>query len=149
MGLILTDDIWGVRRLVKELFDGHIYYLPYKEEYDRLDKEFFFNVFFNQKIPPVWLEGKSSVLRHLSEIKKLLESHQIGEVWTEKPNRGYSCDKLSLELFKRIKQGEVRLLTYLEIEKEKVKWQEKPSYRQSEGYSNPIEEEYIQLRIKK
>ncbi len=140
---ITQNDNFGVRKSVRQIWDStpnNFYSWEREAETD-------FDVFFNQTIPRAWIESKESVIRHAEEIReKIKKEYRRGEMWIKSPS-GIKCVVPAAQLMERIKNGEVELPEYLEIEQEKMKWQQKSNYREEEGKSVPIEEEFVQLRI--
>jgi len=143
MKFITKDDDWGIRATLKELFKEKL------KEKDHGPTELsvsWFDIFFNQFLPPPYYETKSTVLRHIDEIKRLIGEYKLGWVWIERKGQ-YQCAISTNDLDRQIKDGMVTLPTYFEIEEEKKRWQNEIGYRKEEGFSNPIKEEMIQLKI--
>ena len=133
---ITKDDYFGIRKAVRVIF----------KKARPLEGDFGFNVLFNQVIPRVWVESYESVLRHAEEIRKLVEEFKPSQVWIERGGR-LKCVEMTGDLKVALEKGKIRLPTYLEIEKAKTRWQQKPTYRKEEGFSQPIAEEYVQMKI--
>jgi|SRR5882724_975118 len=148
MKFITKDDDWGIRITLKEIFFG-------KQKECSKDAFFEFDLFFNQYMPPAYYETKSTILRHLDEIRELLErfhkEYKIGLnkcMWIEKSGQ-YQCAIITDDLLRQLKSGLIRLPTYLEIEEEKKRWQNTLGYNKEQGFSDPIKEEMIQLNFKR
>jgi hypothetical protein len=147
---ITKDDEWGIRKTLKDIFS------PKRLAHDWMgnvvkkeEAEMCFNIFFNQFLPPAYRETKSTVIRHVEEIRDIIKNkYEANWVWLER-NGGLSCDVITDDILRKIQKNEIRLPLYLEIEEEKKKWQAKPQYRKDEGFSDPIKEEYVQLNLRK
>lgn len=140
---ITQNDHFGIRKAVRQIWDSTPKNLYYWDESIETD----FDVFFNQTLPRTWIESRESVIRHAQEIRdKIRTDYRKGEIWIKSPS-GIKCIAPAAQMMERIKKGEIELPSYLEIEEEKMRWQQHPNYRADEGKSIPIVEEFIQLRI--
>lgn len=155
---ITNDDDWGIRKTVREIYAKYSNIAGTRNfEYgiDIAKNQIVFDVFYNQFVPPAWRETRSTVLRHIDEIKAIFKRKDYNPhyIWfTYKDMNGQhnmKCAILTDNLLQRIKSGEVALPTYIEIEEEKMKWQAAPTYNPEQGFSQPIREEFVQLRIHK
>lgn len=144
---IKEDDIWGVRKTVKEIW-ARTLREPYLYSMTSEEQKLAFDVFFNQYIPPAWRESKGTVMRHLSEIKALLrdKGYDRSYVWTQRDRQDIKCSIIR-SAFDDISKGKTKLVTYNEIEEAKMRWQSHEQYNEDQGFSRPIEEEVIQLRL--
>lgn len=142
---ITQNDHFGIRKAVRQIWDSTPKLMidsPWRKEADTD-----FDVFFNQTLPRTWIESRESVIRHAQEIRdKIRTDYHRGEIWIKSPS-GIKCIVPAAQIMERIKKGEIELPSYLEIEEEKMRWQQHPNYRTEEGESVPIEEEFVQLRI--
>lgn len=136
---IQKHDPWGISRLIESMWNKH-----------RASKIelFYFWIFFNQFVPEPYRASTEAVHRHYDEIVSLMEGRDVFQVWTKHGNQ-LKCVVLNDEVRDNLKRGIVSLPVYEEIEREKMKWQQHKDYRKEEGFSKPIVEEYIQLRIRK
>lgn len=142
---ITHDDDFGIRSTLKELF-FKIFPKDKVPSWLQGDRNFWFDVFFNQFIPPAYYETKGTIIRHIDEIYHLMTQYRYGILWIKRREQ-YSAVGLNDSLWRQIKEHMVDLPTYMEIEREKQKWQQTPGYRIEEGFSSPIEEEYVQLNL--
>lgn len=145
-------DHFGVKKLMLDLYRKH--YNPQRNLsarpiYNEQPEGFYFNIFFHQIVPPPYKQTQETILRHIPNIKALIMNPKIYNrhwVWI-KYNHQIKCVHLNNDTIERIKTKQVLLPDYLEIEREKTKWQSHPDYDPHEGFSQPIEEEYIQLQL--
>lgn len=147
---IEKDDVWGVRRAVRELWNRRC---SSRDNWinggyhARIDKDLEFDAFYNQQVPEAWRETLATVKRHAGDIDALAGNPQYqGIVWFKR-NRQFNTGYLNSQLVESIKKGEVALPTYIEIEEEKQRWQSQANYRKEEGFSEPLREEMIQIKI--
>lgn len=149
---ITKDDIWGVRKAVRTLWNRHCHSGDswFNNGYhQRVDRQLEFDAFYNQQIPEAWRETLATVKRHSSEIEELAKNPQYqGLIWFKRNNQ-INSGYLNNQLVDAIKKQEVMLPTYMEIEEEKQKWQSHANYNKEQGFSEPIKEELIQIRIHK
>ncbi len=142
MKFITKDDDFGVISLLRELY-------PHKvklwEDFDK-GYEFRFRVWMNQFIPPVFIETKGTIQRHIKEIEAI--QYDPKWVWIKRGNQ-YGCAILNHDIMNQIKNKQVELPTYQELEEEKQRWQNTPGYDEDEGFSQPIKEEMVQLVFRK
>lgn len=143
---IVKDDPWGIRKLMRDVFKKHS---PFTIDSLTVSEKILFDVFFNQFVPPAWRETRKTILRHLTEIKNLLsDPKRYSPMWVWiKRNGQFKCGLWNHEVARMVKNKEVELPTYLEIEEEKMRWQREPNYNKEEGFSQPLEEEVIQIKI--
>lgn len=139
------EDHWGIKRAVREIFDSNkprIQTVPQHVD----DNELLFDVFFYQFVPDVWKASRESVIRHRQDIEKIITSgvYKKGYIWIKRGN-SLKCGLLTPNFLLNIKS--VELPTYIEIEKEKTRWQNNPKYNEEQGKTVALEEEYVQLRI--
>lgn len=142
MSFITTDDDFGIRQMLREIF------VPMHKKTHGAGEylELWFNVWMNQFLPPVWYESTGTIQRHIDEIRAV----PYNTVWVWKwRGDDISCDPLTERVAQEIKLGKITLPTYLEIEQAKQRWQNTAGYNKERGFSAPIEEEVIQLRIQK
>ena len=143
---ITKDDHFGIRRTLKEIFSTKV---SYSMENAGGNIDFALNIFVNQFLPPAFYESKGTIVRHLNQIKDILHNkYKIDWVWIKRNNQ-FSCAIINESLMNQIKSKMVELPTYQEIEEEKQKWQAHPQYNKEEGFSEPLQEEYVQLVIHK
>ena len=150
MKFITEDDIWGIRRAVYTLWGETIRnstdYFGLSSSY----RQFAFDAFYNQQIPEAWRETLATVKRHTDDIKKMV-SHSFNLIWYRRNGQINSADlnRCNQQFIQAINNKEIELPTYMEIEEEKQKWQAHPQYNKERGFSQPIREEMIQLKIHK
>lgn len=150
MTFIKRDDHWGIRRAVREIFDQHIKRSDFNQQhFSRLnaeEKDLAFNAFFNQFLPEPFKETKAGVIRHREEIRDILrsEAYVVDYVWVRQGN-SLKCIQINASAMTR--PDLENLSTYEEIEEEKMRWQANPRYDKEQGFSQPIKEEFVQLRF--
>lgn len=146
---IIKDDPWKRRATARMIYDNAWNTFKFGSLIFR-DKDLIFDIIFNQFIPCIYLGSKSTIWRHTQEIKLVIEEY------LRVPPKLYIFRKPDIKLIpivmitqKRLNNwgGMGNLPTYLEIEKTKQKWQQQQNYREEEGFSTPIMEEVIQLRL--
>jgi hypothetical protein len=146
---IVKDDIWGVRQAVRILWNKRCLSGYNWGRHSRIDKEIEFDAFYNQQIPEAWRETLATVKRHAEDIDAVASNSQFqGLVWFKR-NGQFNSGYLNQQLADEIRKGGLELPTYIEIEEEKQKWQSHPQYNEERGFSEPIREELIQIRIHK
>ena len=152
---ITKDDVWGIRKMLKKIYFSIETFIS-GELSTELNKELCFNIFFNQFLPPTYCETQETVIRHADQIREIIRKDYKKEwVWLRRPSyknpKDLSCvrmnDAIMNEIKSEIKSKNCNLPLYLEIEETKKKWQAKEEYHKDQGFSNPIKEEYIQLRV--
>lgn len=144
MKFITKDDDFGIRKTLREIY---VEIWKGEESTGRgVVLEDTFNFWMNQFIPPAWYESKGTILRHLDEIRAI--PYDINWVWIKR-GKQYSCAVINHQLLQQIKNKQIDLPTYQEIEEEKQRWQHHPQYNKEEGFSEPLKEEFIQLVIRK
>lgn len=149
--LEIKFDEWGIMKGALEIYSREILLL----EVTNNDYNLAFYIFFTQFLPDPWKESRGTIIRHYDEIVSLLHSDSYDPSWCWikfpklKNQSQIRCNNLTQILYRLIKSGERELATYLEIEKQKNEWQAHPSYRKDEGFTTPIIEEVVQLKINK
>ena len=152
MKYIKKDDDFGVIKTLRELYKKRFKtYHDSNMEYELNNRnddmqEFMFNNWMNQFLPPAFYETRGTIQRHIDQIKNI--TYNPTWVWIKRNNQ-YSCAVLTDQLYRQIKDKEVSLPIYQEIEEEKQKWQATPNYRKEAGKSEPLKEEYVQLVIQR
>lgn len=148
---IQKHDPWGISRLVKEIWlKNKSTILGDLVSYE-IKSEFCFWVFFNQFVPEPYRASTEAVHRHFDDIVRLCQSangYNPFQTWI-KDKTQMKCVIMNADARERLDKKEITLPTYEEIEREKMKWQSNAGYRKSEGFSQPIVEEYIQLNVRK
>ncbi len=158
---ITEDDIWGIRKAVRGIWESSkkpvaTWYIDESYKNDK-NADFFYNVFYNQVVPEAWMETRATVARHIDEIRSLAESEFVDKVWYSRNGQMSSMnlcvngsgDFQNRQFWQSIESGEVILPTYIEIQEEQQRWQSHPQYNKERGFSEPIREELIQIRIHK
>jgi hypothetical protein len=138
---IVKDDNWGIRQAVKQLWKSN-----HKDSgIEREGGELLFNALFNQYIPVPFKENREAVIRHKDQIIELIRNANV--VWIRSGKSMKACD-INQSLLSRLATEKQELPTYEEIEQEKMKWQHMPTYDKGRGLSQPILEEFVQLKFR-
>lgn len=151
MTFIKREDIWGIRKAVRKLWQQKVGNdSKFRNHFHDEERELAFNAFFNQFIPKPFRETKETVLRHKEDILKIIESgaYKADYVWVKQGN-SLKCVQINQSTKERLSRTKEELPTYEEIEEEKMRWQANPSYDKDRGVSQPILEEFVQLKFTK
>lgn len=144
MKFITKDDDFGIRKTLFKLYGNRSKSDCIVTSAAKVEE--IFNFWMNQFIPPAWYESKGTILRHIDEIKAI--PYDPNWVWIKR-GKQYTCAVITQQLMQQIRHKQVELPTYQEIEEEKQRWQSHPEYNKEEGFSQPLEEEFVQLVIRK
>lgn len=145
---LLSPDPWGIMEGVRILFDEVWKKSFTNSEYHDAVKEHRFLVLYNQVLPEAWLVSKSTIWRHVKEIKDEIRDFLTtpNYVWVFKNPDMKKVPLSNPDVLKKIEEdGWENLPTYLEIEKTQQKWQQSAGYNQTT--SEPLTEELILIKI--
>jgi hypothetical protein len=157
---IHKDDPWGATKLIREIWAKETSKRLYAQNLDAVYKynhikqitkpiDLLFWIFFNQFVPPPWKVSTDAVKRHIEDIRKLIDDPAYSPyfVWIKR-SRDMKCVGLDANVVEALEKGAFSLPLYEEIEAERNKWQNHENYHVENGKTQPILEEYVQLRFK-
>lgn len=158
---IVEDELFGIRERIRGIWNLHR--RPVESEaygtssgiVKEVERKYAFDIFFNQFLPEPWIADTAAVFRHHDEIVGVIKdkAYNTKSVWIwildREVGRSVSYAIINYQLLCKLQDNKylLGLPTYTDIEKEKQRWQRKATYREEEGKSNLIEEEFVQLHF--
>lgn len=140
------NDHFGITKELRKLYKK-LYYKKYHNlHWQILSDEERLSIWMKQFLPPAYYESVGTIHRHLEQIIAI--NYVPDWVWIKRGHQ-YTCAIITTDLYNQIRDKMVEIPTYFSIEAEKKRWQAQPNYNKEEGFSDPVEEEMIQLVIHK